>query len=294
MKILVTGSYGQLGSELKELSVNFSGWEFLFTDADSLDITNEKAVDIFLNKNAPSLLINCAAYTAVDKAESETNAAHQLNAIAPGILAKLTKKHKCGFIHISTDYVFDGKGFKPYSEFDVVNPAGVYGKTKLAGERAIRSGHANAVIIRTSWLYSAYGNNFVKTMLRLGRERDELKVVFDQTGTPTYAADLAQALLSIAESYSEYPAALVPGIYHFSDEGVASWYDFAKSIFDIAGIQCRVIPVLSEEFPTPAKRPHYSVLNKSKIKATFNITIPYWKESLKICIEKIQKLEHNG
>ncbi len=294
MKILVTGSYGQLGSELKELSVNYPDWEFLFTDADSLDITNEKAVDVFLNNNKPSILINCAAFTAVDKAETETNAAHQLNAIAPGILAKLTKKYKCGFIHISTDYVFNGEGYKPYSEFDVVNPAGVYGKTKLAGERAIRSASTKAVVIRTAWLYSAYGSNFVKTMLRLAKERDVLKVVFDQTGTPTYAADLAEALLSIVESYSKNPAALVPGIYHYSNEGVASWYDFAKSIFEISGIQLQVLPVLSEEFPTPAKRPHFSVLNKSKIKATFNLTIPYWKESLKICIDKIQKLEQNG
>lgn len=294
MRILVTGSYGQLGSELKELSDKYPGWEFLFTDADTLDITNEHAVDLYLNRNLPSLLINCAAFTAVDKAESETNAAHQINAIAPGILARMTKKHKAGFIHISTDYVFDGKGYKPYSEFDVVNPAGVYGKTKLAGERAIRSANVNAVIVRTAWLYSAYGNNFVKTMLRLGKERDVLRVVFDQVGSPTYAADLARALLVMAENYSKNPAQMVPGIYNYSNEGVASWFDFAKSIFEAAGMQCQVVPVLSEEYPTPAKRPHYSVLNKSKIKATFNMEIPYWKDSLKICINKLQKLENNG
>lgn len=289
MKILITGSYGQLGSELKELSVNYPEWEFLFTDADTLDITNEAAVDAFLRNYGPSMVINCAAYTAVDKAEMDTNAAHQVNAIAPGILAKLSKKYKSGFTHISTDYVFDGKYYKPYSEYDVVNPAGVYGKTKLAGERLIRSANPNAIIIRTAWLYSAFGNNFVKTMLRLGKERDVLKVVFDQTGTPTYAADLAQALLTVAERYSKNQADAVPGIYHYSNEGVASWYDFAKSIIEIAGIPCQVMPVLSEEYPTPAKRPHFSVLNKSKIKATFNITIPYWKESLKVCIDKIQK-----
>jgi dTDP-4-dehydrorhamnose reductase len=288
MKILVTGSYGQLGSELKDLSVNYPEWEFLFTDADSLDITNEHAVDVYFKMHKPSFLINCAAYTAVDKAETETNVAHQINAIAPGILAKLSKKYMSGYIHISTDYIFDGQSYKPYSEYDVVNPAGVYGKTKLAGERLIRSANPGAIIVRTSWLYSAYGNNFVKTMLRLGKERDVLKVVYDQIGTPTYAADLAQALLAIAESYSKNPADAVPGIYHYSNEGVSSWYDFAKSIFEIAGIQCQVMPVPSEEYPTPAKRPHYSVLNKSKIKATFNITIPYWKESLKICIDKIQ------
>ncbi len=288
MKVLVTGSYGQLGSELKDLSVNYPEWEFLFTDADSLDITDEHAADVYFKRHNPSLLINCAAYTAVDKAETETNAAHQINAIAPGILAKLSKKYKSGFIHISTDYVFDGQSYKPYLEYDAVNPAGVYGKTKLAGERSIRSANPAAIIVRTSWLYSAYGNNFVKTMLRLGKERDLLKVVFDQVGTPTYAADLAQALLAIAEAYSKNPADAVPGIYHYSNEGVSSWYDFTKSIFEIAGIQCQVMPVPSEEYPTPAKRPHYSVLNKSKIKATFNITIPYWKESLRICIDKIQ------
>lgn len=294
MVILITGSYGQLGSELKDLSANYPQWEFLFTDADSLDITDERAVDAYFKRFNPSFLINCAAFTAVDKAETQTNSAHQLNAIAPGILAKLSKKYKTGFIHISTDYVFDGKSYRPYSEYDVVNPAGVYGKTKLAGERLIRSANHNAIIVRTAWLYSVYGNNFVKTMLRLGKEGDLLKVVFDQVGTPTYAADLAQALFTMAETYSKNPADAVPGIYHYSNEGVCSWYDFAKSIFEIAGIQSRIMPVLSEEFPTPAKRPHYSVLNKSKIKATFNIAIPYWKESLKICINKIQNKEHNG
>jgi dTDP-4-dehydrorhamnose reductase len=294
MKILVTGSNGQLGSELHELSPNHPEWEFLFTDVDTLDITNEHAVEVYLKNNRPAFIVNCAAYTAVDKAETDTNAAHQLNAIAPGILAKLSKKYSSGFIHISTDYVFDGLTYKPYSEIDAVNPAGVYGKTKLAGERLIRSANPNAIIIRTAWLYSAYGSNFVKTMFRLGKERDVLNVVYDQVGTPTYAADLAKAVIAIAGSFITKPADAVPGIYHFSNEGVASWYDFAKSIFEIAGIECQVMPVLSKEYPTPAKRPHYSVLNKSKIKATFNINMHYWKDSLKVCINKIQKQNYNG
>lgn len=289
MKILVTGAYGQLGNELKELATNYPHWEFLFTDVDSLDITNEQEVDVFFSENKPVFLVNCAAYTAVDKAETEKHAALKVNASAPGILAGAAKKQKAGFIHISTDYVFDGRTFKPYEEIDSVNPESGYGKTKLAGEHSIRGVNPNALIIRTSWLYSAFGNNFVKTMLKLGQEREMLKVVYDQVGTPTYAPDLAQSILTIIEIYQNQPEKFVPGIYHYSNEGVASWYDFAKAIFELAQINCKVLPVLSEEFPTAAKRPHYSVLNKSKIKATFNLEIPYWKESLKICINKLQK-----
>lgn len=293
MKILVTGSNGQLGSELKELSANYPDWEFFFTDVDTLDITSEKAVDVFMRKHKPKIIINCAAFTAVDKAETETHLAHQLNSVGPGILARLSKKYKSGFIHISTDYVYDGQSYKPYEEFDPVNPAGVYGKTKLAGERLVRAGNPGAVIIRTAWLYSTYGNNFVKTMLKLGTERDELKVVFDQVGTPTYAADLAGALFTVAEVYRNNPKDVVPGIYHYSNEGVTSWYDFTQAIFEIADISCNVWPVLSVEFPTAAKRPHYTVLNKSKIKSTFNIKIPYWKKSLVNCISKIQLYNQN-
>lgn len=289
MKILVTGAYGQLGSELKDLSDKFPHWEFFFTDWDSLDITDENAVNDFFEEHKPGFVINCAAYTAVDKAETDTHFALKLNTFAPGVLAKAAKVYEAGFIHISTDYVFDGKSFNPYSEIDTVNPEGIYGKTKLGGERSCRGENKNALIIRTSWLYSAYGNNFVKTMLRLGQERDSLKVVFDQVGTPTYAADLARTVLAIAEIYDTNREKFIPGIYHYSNEGVASWYDFAKSIFEITNTDCRVSPVLSVEFPTPAKRPHYSVLDKSKIKNTFNLEIPYWKDSLKICLNKIQK-----
>jgi dTDP-4-dehydrorhamnose reductase len=287
MKILVTGAYGQLGNEIKVLSENFQHWDFLFTDADTLDITNEKDVSIYFKKHMPGLVINCAAYTAVDKAETDVKNALNINAVAPGILAKASREQKSGFIHISTDYVFDGTSYKPYSEFDAVNPQTTYGKTKLAGEHAVRSGNPRSVIIRTSWLYSSFGHNFLKTMMHLGKERESIKVVFDQTGTPTYAADLAEAILSITSVFEEFPENFVPGIYHYSNEGVASWYDFAETIFGLGETKCRVIPVLSHEFPSPAKRPHYSVLNKSKIKTAFNLEIPYWKESLKECITKL-------
>lgn len=289
MKILVTGAYGQLGNELKELSVNYPEWQFLFTDVDSLDISNEKEVEAFLHKEKPGFVVNCAAYTAVDKAETDAETARKINAQAPEILARATKRSETGFIHISTDYVFDGRAFIPYHESDSVNPQGVYGKTKLEGEIAVLKENNQALIIRTSWLYSAFGNNFVKTMLKLGQEREMLKVVYDQVGTPTYAGDLAQSILSIVDVYQNLPEKYVPGVYHYSNEGVASWYDFSRTIFELAQINCKVFPVLSEEFLTAAKRPHYSVLNKSKIKTTFNLEIPYWKDSLKICINKLQK-----
>ncbi len=289
MKILVTGAYGQLGSELKVLSERVSNHQFIFTDIDSLDITDENQVAHFFAAQQPGFVLNCAAYTAVDKAETDSKAARKINTDAPGFLAKAAARSKSGLIHISTDYVFDGNNFKPYSEEDMVNPAGVYGKTKYEGELRCFDENRKSVIIRTSWLYSSFGNNFVKTMLRLGIERDFLKVVFDQLGSPTYAADLAGAILSILEVFENSKDNFKSGIYHFSNEGVASWYDFAKSIFEISGLNCKVLPVLSDEFPTPAKRPPYSVLNKSKIKTTFNFEIPYWKDSLRICIEKIKK-----
>jgi dTDP-4-dehydrorhamnose reductase len=289
MKILVTGAYGQLGNELKELAPAYPDWAFLFTDVDSLDITSENEVEAFFEKEKPGFVINCAAYTAVDKAESDSENAKKVNALAPGILAKAANKRNAGFIHISTDYVFNGNSFTPYAENDPVKPLGVYGRTKQEGEERSLSQNPKTIIIRTSWLYSASGNNFVKTMLKLGQERDVLKVVFDQIGNPTYAKDLATAILHIIKYGLEQPKKFPSGIYHYSNEGVASWFDFAKTIFELAQINCNVLPVLSEEFPTAAKRPHYSVLNKSKIKATFNLEIPYWKDSLKICINKIQK-----
>lgn len=287
MKILVTGASGQLGNEIKCQAENFSAWQFFFTDVDTLDITNEIAVNAFFKKQDPDFIINCAAYTAVDRAEIDIETAKKINESAPKILAKYAKRNGAKFIHISTDYVFDGQACSPYSEDSEVNPKSVYGETKLKGERNCFNENPESVIIRTSWLYSTFGNNFVKTMLRLGNERSELNVVFDQVGTPTYAADLAKSILSIIKVSEEKPDAFIHGIYHYSNEGVASWYDFAKAIFEISEVNCNVFPVRSVEFPTPAKRPSFSVLDKSKIKITYGITIPYWRESLKICIQKL-------
>ncbi len=287
MKILVTGSYGQLGNEINSLSAKYADWHFLFTDVDSLDITSEIALDTWFQNNKPNYIINCAAYTAVDKAESDIVTAERVNSLAPKLLAKQAKKIGARLIHVSTDYVFDGESFLPYSEEDKVNPKSVYGETKLRGEKNCFEENRDTIIIRTSWLYSAFGNNFVKTMLRLGKERGQLNVVFDQVGTPTYAADLAGAILAIIEISEKESENFMPGIYHYSNEGVASWYDFAKAVFEISEVNCNVEPVLSDQFPTAAKRPNYSVLNKSKIKNTFGITIPYWRESLKYCIQEL-------
>jgi dTDP-4-dehydrorhamnose reductase len=289
MKVLVTGADGQLGNEIRNLANQFPEWQFLFTDVDSLDVTCKEKVQLYFREKKPEFVVNCAAYTAVDKAETENDKAHQINALAPEILAHAAKQFHSCFIHISTDYVFNGDSFLPYSETDEENPDGVYGKTKREGELRCLAQKPETIIIRTSWLYSAFGNNFVKTMLRLGSERDFLEVVFDQVGTPTYAADLANAVFSVIETFEKGTQNYAPGIYHFSNEGVASWYDFAKGIFELSELSCRVEPVLSDAFPTLAKRPHFSVLNKSKIKSTFNLKIPYWRDSLKICLGKIQK-----
>ncbi len=289
MKILVTGAYGQLGNELNDLSSDFGDWDFVFTDVDSLDITRQEDVETFFNREKPEFVVNCAAYTAVDKAETEPEKARLLNAVAPSFLARAARVNGARMIQISTDYVFDGAANTPYAEEDMENPQGIYGKTKREGEKLSMEINPATLIIRTSWLYSSYGSNFVKTMLRLGNERDLLKVVFDQTGTPTYAADLARAIFSVIEDWGNGAGPDRSGIFHYSNEGVLSWYDFAKTIFEISGINCNVLPVLSEEFPTPAKRPHYSVLNKRKMRNTFHLDIPYWKDSLKVCLTKIQK-----
>ena len=291
MKILVTGAYGQLGNEIKELEKQFPGYQFFFTDVDMLDIANETETEVFFEEHQPDFVVNCAAYTAVDKAETEEELAKKVNSVAPGILAKISRQFKARLIHISTDYVFDGNSNKPYEETDAVNPNGIYGKTKLQGEINCLQGHPEALIIRTSWLYSSFGNNFVKTVLRLGRERSVLNVVFDQVGTPTYAADLAGTVMAIIKKSEKDPKRFMPGIYHYSNEGAVSWYDFAKAILELSGIECEVLPVLSDKFPSPVKRPHYSVLNKSKIRDTFDIKIPYWRDSLKNCLAKI---ENNG
>lgn len=283
-RILVTGSMGQLGSELAVLAAEIKDFEFLFTDYDTLDVTDTSAVEIYMEKNHPDFVINCAAFTAVDQAEEETESCRRLNALAPGIIAECCRKISARLIHISTDYVYDGRASYPYTEDCPVNPLGVYGSTKREGEIACLA-FTDPVIIRTSWLYSSFGKNFVKTMIRLGREKEELKVVFDQIGTPTYARDLAVTIFTIIRAASLNQAMWKPGIYHYSNEGVCSWYDFAVAVHRFAGIRCNVIPVLSKDFVTLAQRPNYSVLNKAKIKTCFNIQIPHWMESLDACMK---------
>ena len=270
---LITGSNGQLGTELSKLLP-----EAILTDADTLDITDAQAVMKFVKEHNIDTIINCAAYTAVDKAEDNPELVRRINVDGPRNLA-LTG---CKIIHISTDYVFDGTGHHPYQPEDTANPVSVYGKTKLAGEKAVLENAKIAVVIRTAWLYSAQGNNFVKTMRRLGTEKESLNVVSDQVGTPTFAGDLAQAIVAVLPQMSEQNK----GVYHYTDEGVCSWYDFAHEIMSLSGLQCKVNPITSSEYPTKAVRPFYSVLDKTKIKKTFNIEIPYWKESLIKCLKQ--------
>ena len=270
---LITGSNGQLGTELGKLFP-----DAIQVDVNMLDITDFEAVQKFVKEYNVDTIINCAAYTAVDKAEDDVELAHKINVVGPENLAK----SGCKIIHISTDYVFDGKGYRPYIETDEANPISVYGKTKRLGEEAVLKYARLAVIIRTSWLYSAHGNNFVKTMRKLGAERDILTVVSDQVGTPTCASDLAKAILIISNNLTPETA----GIYHFSNEGVCSWYDFASEIMELSALKCKVKPIPSSAYKTKAQRPFYSVLDKTKIKETFGIQIPHWKESLKECLKQ--------
>jgi dTDP-4-dehydrorhamnose reductase len=280
IKVLVTGSNGQLGSEINAISGLFPQIEFSFTDVQELDITDTGKVAELLKDFKPDFLINCAAYTAVDKAETDVDTATLLNATAVGILAEQSAIAGCKIIHVSTDYVFDGKGPRPYREDDPVGPQSMYGKTKLDGELLCLKKNPDSIIIRTSWLYSAFGNNFVKTMVRLGNERSELGVIADQIGSPTNAADLALAILTIISRVVSGEKSFINGIYHYSNEGVASWFDFTKAIFDIAGIDCLVKPIATEEYPSPVERPPYSVMNKSKIRLIFGLQIPHWRDSL--------------
>jgi len=286
-KILVTGANGQVGSELKTLSTLYP-YEMTFIDRSVVDMYNTNALETYLTDNRFDVIINCAAYTAVDRAESESELADTINHKAVEMLAGFTKERGMKLIHISTDYVFNGRHYRPYIENDFTEPQGVYGKTKYDGEKAILSvASANTIIIRTSWVYSSFGNNFVKTMLRLGKERDILGVIFDQVGTPTYARDLAQAILDILPQIKNN----TPEIYHYSNEGVASWYDFAHAIFELSNVECTVNPITTDQYPTPAVRPHYSLLNKSKFKNDFGITIPYWRDSLKECLKTLGEIK---
>ncbi len=282
-KILVTGSQGQLGSEIKHLSPNYS-FEFIFTGSGDLDITDRTAVWSFFQSNEIDAVINCAAYTAVDKAESEVEQADKVNHLAPKYLAEAAKEFNAKFVHVSTDYVFDGEAFRPYNEDSIPNPKSVYGATKLKGEEAIMGLELpNSAVIRTSWVYSTFKNNFVKTMRRLGAERPSINVVADQVGTPTYALDLAACILNILPKLENSKTEL----YHFSNEGVCSWYDFAVAIMEMSDLACHVNPIPSSQYPTPAKRPFYSVLDKSKVKADFGLDISYWREALDRCIREI-------
>lgn len=283
MKLLITGANGQLGNEMRVVLAQHRDIEAIYTDVDTLDITNLAQLDLFVAAEKVSHIVNCAAYTAVDKAEDDEDNASKVNIDAVRNLGIVAKRYGAKIVHVSTDYVFDGKSFKPYAEDASVSPTNVYGRTKLAGEKALFAECKDAIIIRTSWLYSSFGNNFVKTMLRLGRERDELNVIFDQVGTPTYAADLAQIILTIITD-KEW----VSGIYHFSNEGVCSWYDFTIMIHKLAGIECKVNPIESSAYPVRTPRPHYSVLNKTKIKTTFNFEIPYWVDSLQSCLKILE------
>ena len=282
MRILITGCNGQLGNEMQLLEKTNPQHTYFNTDVAELDITDQQAVETFVSENDIDGIVNCAAYTAVDKAEDNQELCRLLNTISPGYLAAAVGKRDGWIIQVSTDYVFDGTKHTPYVETDPVCPNSVYGSTKLGGEESVLKNCQNAMIIRTAWLYSTFGNNFVKTMIRLGQEKPELGVIFDQIGTPTYARDLAVAIFAAINQGVE------PGIYHFSNEGVISWYDFTKAIHRIAGIKgCHVRPLHTEEYPTPAARPHYSVLDKTKIKQTYGIEVPYWEESLEECIEQL-------
>lgn len=282
MNILVTGANGQLGNEMRRISIS-SYDRYIFTDVAELDITNIEAIRNTMVENDINVIVNCAAYTAVDKAEDDEAMAELLNATAVANLATAAKERNATLIHVSTDYVFDGNGCRPYTEEQPTSPASVYGRTKLHGEEAAVKSGCNYLIFRTAWLYSPFGRNFVKTMRSLTAERDSLKVVFDQVGSPTYAGDLAALIFAIIENR----ALDHKGIYHYSNEGVCSWYDFAREICEMSGNKCDIEPCHSDEFPSKVARPAYSVLDKSKVKATFNVSVPHWKESLAKCIAEL-------
>lgn len=288
MNILVTGSKGQLGSELQKIAATDRQHHWHFTDVDELNITSAEAVSGFFEIHEIEVCINCAAYTAVDKAEEEPELANRINAEAVGVLAAACGKHKALLIHISTDYVFDGENFKPYEEGDPISAISAYGKSKARGEAILAAHPCHSVIIRTAWLYSAFGNNFVKTMLRLGKERPELKVVADQVGTPTWAFDLAWAIMLFVDRYDGH---YLKEVYHFSNEGAISWYDFAKTIMEIKGLDCKVLAIPSSEYPVKTRRPYYSVLSKEKFKKTMQVPVPYWKDSLQKCIHELDGKE---
>ena len=288
-KILVTGSNGQLGKELQDLALSFSQFEFVFLSKEDMPIHNFELVRVFFDSVKPAYCINCAAYTAVDKAESEKELAFQINGEAVGVLAAVCKEHLTKFIHISTDYVFNGEGNYPYTENFPTDPINTYGASKLEGEKQALQLNPGCIIIRTSWVYSSFGKNFVRTMIRLMNEKDTISVVNDQIGSPTYAADLAEAILKIIDNTQSTTGNWKPGIYNFSNEGIISWFEFAEAIKEIIKCPCDVKPIPTSAYPTPAKRPAYSVLDKTKIQEAFGIELKDWRGSLEACIEKIKK-----
>ena len=284
MRILVTGSNGQLGSEMVALQAQQTHHQWFNLDINELDITDKNAVEQFVVNNKIDGIINCAAYTNVDKAEEDVALCYKVNRDAPQYLAQAIEKVGGFIIHISTDYVFDGTNNIPYTEQDKPNPVTIYGKSKIEGEQYVCESCKQHIIIRTAWVYSSYGKNFVKTMIKLGEEKPSLGVIFDQIGSPTYARDLAKAIITIVNQ------GIIPGIYNFSNEGVISWYDFTKHIHQLANItSCKVAPIHTADYPTLAQRPHFSVLDKTKIKNTYNIEIPYWRDSLEECIQLLEQ-----
>ncbi|MEA3448878.1 MAG: dTDP-4-dehydrorhamnose reductase [Bacteroidota bacterium] len=285
-KILITGGNGQLGSSLKEREDKFTNAACMFTDIDALDLLDKQAVQDFFDARKPDIVINCAAYTAVDKAEVDTDNAKMLNADLPGFLGELCNQHNAKMVHISTDYVFSGEVNRPYTETDAANPVTEYGKTKFQGEQHLHKQLPDALILRTSWLYSPYGGNFLKTMLRLGKEKDKINVVYDQVGSPTYAGHLADGIIHVINRWHETKN-WESGVFHFSNQGVCSWYDFAWQIMQHANLKCHVQPVTTDQFPTPAKRPPYSVMSKAAFENTFNYAIPHWQEGVAGCLKRM-------
>lgn len=282
--ILITGAAGQLGNELKVASKSFYGYDFIFTDIDRLDITNPAQTTDFIKSSGPDWIINCAAYNLVDKAENEPDAAMAINAMAVKNISAAIHGSDCRFIHVSSDYVYDGTHSVPYNEDIPANPRSAYGRSKLAGERYALT-HPGTMVIRTSWLYSSFGNNFVKTILRHASEKESIRVVYDQTGSPTYAADLAEAIMFIISGVIRNHFAMYAGVYNYSNEGVCTWYDFATEIVNESGLACRVNPVLTKDYPQLAERPAYSVMDKYKIKENYGLAIPHWRTSLKQCMK---------
>jgi len=286
--ILITGAKGQLGNELRIVSGKYFGYDFIFTDIHELDITDPVKTKEFIETKKPGWIVNCAAYNLVDKAEGDVQNALLINSTAVRNIASVIKDSTCRFIHVSTDYVFEGNSNVPYTESSPANPLSAYGRSKLEGEKAALTHHAT-MVIRTSWLYSSFGNNFVKTIIKLAGQNDTIRIVSDQIGTPTYAADLAETIMYIIAGVNRNQLAFNSGIYHYSNEGTCSWYDFASAIVEEAGLKCNVVPIMTSEYPTAAKRPVYSVMSKAKIKENYNVVIPHWRTSLQRCIKEINK-----